>query len=158
MNIAVINHNKQTTGQRYLFAVPEGVKLKAGDTVMCKTKRGDEFGWLVYDSFDVEGAALDAIITSHGAKLPLQPITGVYELSSFDEEEEHEVESTAAELTVTMNAQITEIVRDAETAEYFLQSKRTAEDFARQIKHLCNVDDVVITDLKVFIHDEQKNV
>lgn len=156
MNIAVIKHQPNAS-VHYLFSVPDGVKLKAGDLVMCQTSRGEAYGWLAYDSFEVEGAALEALCRAHGAK-HLKPIIGVYELSSLEGKtggaKEIEIAGqNAKEVTITMNAQITEIVRDPDD-EYYRGVSVNASDYADIIKELMNVDDVVVTDLKIFIRDE----
>lgn len=171
MNIAVIKH-QPNAGAHYLFSVPEGVKLKAGDLVMCQTRHGEAYGWLAYDSFEVEGAALEALCRAHGAKT-LKPIVGIYELSSF-EKTEHPMcrcalqvanptreivikGNNAKAVTVTMNAQITDVIREPDS-DPCVSAKRTAAEYARCIKDVLNVDDVVVTDLKVFIHDGQERV
>lgn len=158
MNIAVIKHNPQgPVIHKYLFSVPEGVKLKAGDTVMCQTRHGEAFGWLVYDSFEVEGTALDALLNAYGAGI-LQPIIGVYELSSLEgktggAKEIEIIGHNAKEVRITMNAQITEIIQNPDKS-HFVREKCTAEEYAKLIKERCGSDDVVVTDLKIFIRDE----
>lgn len=160
MNIAVIKH-QPNAGAHYLFSVPAGVKLKAGDLVMCQTRHGEAYGWLAYDSFEVEGAALEALCRAHGAKT-LKPIVGVYELASFEEKTGGASEivikgNNAKAVTVTMNAQITDVIREPDS-DPCVFAKRTAAEYAQCIKELLNVDDVVVTDLKVFIHDGQERV
>lgn len=156
MNIAVIKH-QPNAGEHYLFTVPEGVRLKAGDLVMCQTRHGEAYGWLAYDSFEVEGAALEALCRAHGAKT-LKPIVGVYELASFEEKTEGSREivikgHNAKAVTVTMNAQITEIINDPDYKP-LVDEKITAAEYAKRVKERLHVDDVVVTDLKVFIRDE----
>lgn len=160
MNIAVIKH-QPNAGVHYLFSVPEGVKLKAGDLVMCQTSRGEAYGWLAYDSFEVEGAALEALCRAHGAKT-LKPIVGVYELASFEEKTESAREivikgHNAKAVTVTINAQITEIIEDPD-AKPLVDERITAAEYAQRIKARLYVDDVVVTDLKIFIDDGQERV
>ncbi len=60
----------------YLFSVPEGKKLKEGDTVMVRNKRGEATAKCVCDSFAVGESVLKALAVKYGATLPLAPVIG----------------------------------------------------------------------------------
>lgn len=163
MNIAVIKHTPDNDFcHKYLFSVPEGVKLKAGDAVMCKTEYGEAYGWLVYDSFEVEGPALQVLLNTFGAK-ELSPIVGVYELSEFDggsvtdggsvQELKIDESMKNKEITIIANAQITDILRPGMIERYGLNCTVDKRGYAETIKKAMNYDDVVVTDLKFFIRD-----
>ena len=77
MNLALIKHDNDP--RKFLFQVPDHVYLKEGDRVTCKTRRGEADGTCVYDSFTLEGPALDIFISVMGAKKPLAPIIGEYQ-------------------------------------------------------------------------------
>ena len=154
MNIAVIKHTPDNDFcTKYLFSVPEGVKLRAGDTVMCKTKYGEAYGWLVYDSFEVEGTALQALLNAFGAK-ELQPIIGVYELSEFDGGSVQELDAESVrgkEVTVIGEWRITEIVRPDEWEDILKGSIISAKNVARELKK--QFDHVECLGTKFFIRD-----
>lgn len=163
MNIAVIKHTPDNDFcHKYLFSVPEGVKLKAGDAVMCKTEYGEAYGWLVYDSFEVEGPALQVLLNTFGAK-ELSPIVGVYELSEFEDGsvtdggsvQELKIDESMKnkEITIIANAQITDILTPEMIEKYRIDGVVNKSLFAETIKKEMNYDDVVVTDLKFFIRD-----
>lgn len=163
MNIAVIKHTPDNDFcTKYLFSVPEGVKLKAGDAVMCKTKYGEAYGWMVYDSFEVEGTSLQVLLNAFGAK-ELQPIIGVYELSEFEDGsatdggsvQEMKIDESMAgkEITIIINAQITDILRPGMIERYGLNCTVDKRGYAETLKEKICVDDVVVTDMKFFIRD-----
>lgn len=163
MNIAVIKHTPDNDFcTKYLFSVPEGVKLKAGDAVMCNTKYGEAYGWLVYDSFEVEGTALQVLLNAFGAK-ELSPIVGVYELSEFDggsvtdggsvQELKIDESMKNKEITIIANAQITDILTPEMIEKHGIDCVVNKSFFAEMIKKEMNYDDVVVTDLKFFIRD-----
>lgn len=77
MNLAIIKHDNDR--RKFLFQVPDHVYLKKGDRVICKTRRGEQDGTCVYDSFTLDGLALDIFISVMGAKKPLAPIIGEYQ-------------------------------------------------------------------------------
>lgn len=154
MNIAVIKHNPDNDFcHKHLFSVPEGVKLRAGDTVMCKAKYGEVFGWLVYDSFEVEGTALQVILNAYGAK-ELQPIIGVYELSEFDGGSVQELNAEdvrGKEVTFIGEWRVTEIVRPDEWENVKKGSTISAKNMARAMKQ--RFDHVECLGTKFFVRD-----
>lgn len=166
MNIAVIKHTPDNDFcSKYLFSVPEGVKLKAGDAVMCKTKYGEAYGWLVYDSFEVEGTALHVLLNAFGAK-ELQPIIGVYELSEFESGtatdggseidggsvQELDADSVRGkEITIIGEWRITEIIRPDEWEDILEGSTLSAKNVARSLKK--DFDHVECLGTKFFVRD-----
>lgn len=77
MNLVIIKHDNDP--RKFLFQVPDHVYLKKGDRVICKTRHGESDGTCVYDSFTLDGPALDIFIREIGAKKPLAPIIGGYQ-------------------------------------------------------------------------------
>jgi hypothetical protein len=83
MRIVPITH--VPGGGRYIFETP--VDLKKGDLVMCETKRGENIGICISDSFTVDGSALDFILQTHGTNVEnMKSITGVYVYSKIEKE------------------------------------------------------------------------
>lgn len=81
MNLAIIAHDNC---RKFLFQVPGHVHLKEGDRVICKTKRGESDGTCLYDSFTLDGPALDVLISEMGAKKPLAPVIGEYQKVMYE--------------------------------------------------------------------------
>lgn len=81
MNIVQIEHKGYPV--RYTFEVPYGVKLKKGDIVQVKDKRGYHIVECVTDSHEVDDELLDMIM--NGKKVTAS-VTGVYNLAEFGEE------------------------------------------------------------------------
>lgn len=75
----------QQGGGKYLFAVPDGYKLYAGDRVLCKTKRGNTPGLCICDSFVTNKE--EEIGKAMSSNFPLAPIIGTYILDLFQKEE-----------------------------------------------------------------------
>lgn len=86
MNLAIIKHENDP--RKFLFQVPDHVYLKKGDRVICKTRRGEQDGTCVYDSFTLDGLALDIFISVMGAKKPLAPIIGEYSKAMYEKTED----------------------------------------------------------------------
>ena len=155
MNIAIIKHNPNDPvchEYLYLFSVPEGVKLKAGDIVRCKTRHGEAFGWLAYDSFEAEGTALKAISDAYGAS-ELKPIIGVYELSEFEDGTVQELDADSVrgkEITIIGELRVTEIVRP-EDWEHIGAGTISAKNVVKGLKQ--HFDDVEILSTKFFVRD-----
>lgn len=80
MNVAVITH---TGYDKYLFEVPAGIKLSEGDPVLVRSCKGESNGKCLYDSFEIDGVALEALVAAMGAKLPLAPVIGQYACVRF---------------------------------------------------------------------------
>lgn len=156
MNIAVINHTPTNShDQKYLFSVPEGVKLKAGDAVMCKTRYGEAYGWLVYDSFEAEGTALKAISDAYGAS-ELKPIIGVYELTEFEDGTIQELDADSVkgkEVTCITTLQVTEIIKPGEIGAADNGDKVSGENIAKNLKPF--FDDVQCLGTKFFVRDAE---
>ena len=74
-------------GARYTFEVPAGIKLKKGQMVQVKDKRGYHIVECVTDSHEVDEELLDMIMDG---KQVTASVTGVYKLTKFGEE----IEST----------------------------------------------------------------
>ena len=73
MNIVFIRHFDD---RQYLFEVPESIKLKEGDRVMVRNRRGEVYGICTCDSFELKGSPLKAVVVAVGATLPLKPVVG----------------------------------------------------------------------------------
>lgn len=80
--IVIIKH---TGDRKYVFKVPEGRTVKAGDLVLCQTRRGIVPGLCCCDSFETDRVAtiLNAFGAEHG--LPLSPIVGEYSYNMWGE-------------------------------------------------------------------------
>ena len=83
MNLAIIKHDNDY--RKFLFSVPDHVYLKKGDRVICKTRFGESDGTCVYDSFALDGPALDIFVAEKGAHMPLAPIIGEYQKVMFED-------------------------------------------------------------------------
>lgn len=83
MKLVIIKHNDNDC-RKFLFQVPDHVHLKKGDRVICKTKCGESDGTCVYDSFTLDGPALDVLISEMGAKKPLAPVIGEYQKVTYE--------------------------------------------------------------------------
>ena len=73
----------------YLFSVPNGELLSENDMVLVKTKRGEQTGKCVCDSFLVEESPLKALMAKYGAKEPLAPVIGRFVCTRFEQEDDH---------------------------------------------------------------------
>ena len=158
MNIAIIKHNPNDPvchEYLYLFYVPEGVKLKAGDIVRCKTRHGEAFGWLAYDSFEAEGTVLKAISDAYGAS-ELKPIIGVYELSEFEDGTVQELDADSVrgkEVTCIADLRITAIFSPEESNLFPEDSTLSGENAAKELKAF--FDDVQCLGTKFFVRDAE---
>jgi hypothetical protein len=74
MNVVFIKHNNQSG--TYLFEVPVGVKLGAGETVMVDTRRGETSGVCVCESFELDSSPLETVARLCGASFPLKRVIG----------------------------------------------------------------------------------
>ena len=87
MNIVIVKHNG--CGQYFLFIVPEGRTLKAGDIVMVATKTGRTTATCLCDSFIVEDKSnMDLIARSFNIAPPTKYVVGRYEYEEWIKEEE----------------------------------------------------------------------
>ena len=67
-------------GARFTFEVPAGIKLKKGQMVQVKDKRGYHMCECVTDSHDLDEEVIDMIM--NGKKVTAA-VTGVYSLTKF---------------------------------------------------------------------------
>lgn len=75
-NVVLVRHNVSGNGP-YLFAVPDGHKLKKDQTVIVDTRKGIATdGVCVTDSFMTDDTMLSAMVLLSGAKLPLRRVLG----------------------------------------------------------------------------------
>lgn len=64
--------------------------LHKGDLVKVETRIGITTGICEEDSFEIDGAALNVLVKTTGAKLPLKRVLGIYRYEALIEEEESE--------------------------------------------------------------------
>ena len=85
MRVVIVKH--ENYGQKYLFEVPGGHYVSAGDLVRVKTKRGESLATCLCDSFDIEenSEQLKGIILAFGASLPLAKVAGNYLYYNYPE-------------------------------------------------------------------------
>lgn len=81
MNAVFIRH---FDNRQYLFEVPENIKLKEGDRVMVRNRRGEVDGICICDSFELEESPLKAVVVAVGATLPLKPVVGRVCVKKFE--------------------------------------------------------------------------
>lgn len=75
-NVVLVTHNTSGKGP-YLFAVPDGRKLKKDQTVIVDTRKGIATdGVCVTDSFMADDTMLNAMVLLSGGKLPLRRVLG----------------------------------------------------------------------------------
>ena len=80
-NIVIVKHIGGC-GQ-YIFAVPDEKRLKEGDLVLVKSRRGESAATCVCDSFEIGGSPLKAILQMFGGKFPLALVTGYMEVTRW---------------------------------------------------------------------------
>lgn len=85
MRVVIVKH--ENCGQKYLFEVPGGHYISAGDLVRVETKRGKSLATCLCDSFDIEenSEQLNAIVSAFGASLPLAKVVGNYSYYDYPE-------------------------------------------------------------------------
>lgn len=71
-NVVFVKHENST--KNYLFCVPERQDLKQGDTVICRTVKGIEYGACATGSFFVSN--VEELVGAVGAYLPLKEVVG----------------------------------------------------------------------------------
>ena len=86
-NVVLVKHDGDESGKWYLFSLPAGVKLNKNQMVKVKTRYGDRYGSTVSDSAQLNNEAFSLVMNLCGAKLPLQPVLGVYSFQPFYVEE-----------------------------------------------------------------------
>lgn len=84
-NVVLVKHQATGNGP-YLFAVPDGRKLKECQTVLVDTRKGIATdGVCVTDSFMADDTALNAMVLLSGAKLPLRRVLGERKVIIWEE-------------------------------------------------------------------------
>lgn len=86
MNLVILKHGNND-GRQFLFGVPEGKRLSAGDKVLVENKNGRVDGTCQCDSFDAPENVAKALIQTFGGKLPLAMVVGRYALEKWDDTE-----------------------------------------------------------------------
>ncbi len=74
-NLVFIKHENDY--RNYLFCVPMGITLKAGQKVFVNTMHGEAMGDCVTDSFIVDEYTTKQIIAGAGAYEPLKEVIGI---------------------------------------------------------------------------------
>ena len=94
-NFVIIKH--VTDSGKYLFRVPRGINLEAGEKVVCDTSRGnDQLGVCCCDSFLADPEAVMPLFGTQNSKMKF--VTGKVEYDKFEiarEDEEEEEQSNA---------------------------------------------------------------
>lgn len=78
-NIVIVKH--ENCGVKYIFLVPDGKELKAGDLVMVNTKHGKALATCLCDSFIVDMSDTDkakSIFTAFGVNEPTAYVIGKF--------------------------------------------------------------------------------
>lgn len=85
MNIVIVKH--ENCGQKYLFEVPRGNSVRAGDLVKVRNKRGEALATCLCDSFTLDEGSneYEAICSAFGATRPLAQIIGRFFYSAFEQ-------------------------------------------------------------------------
>lgn len=87
-NVVLVKHQLSGNGP-YLFAVPNGRKLKEGQPVIVDTRKGIATdGVCVADSFMADDIVLNALVLLSGAKLPLRRVLGEHQVIIWEEEKD----------------------------------------------------------------------
>lgn len=94
-NFVIIKHIQD--GGKYLFRVPKGVNLEAGDKIVCDTSRGtDQMGVCCCDSFMADPEIVCPLFGTQPKNL--RYVTGIVDYRKFEyamEEEEEENDRNA---------------------------------------------------------------
>ena len=76
MRLVSIKHSKHEEADNYLFTTD--YPLKKGWAVICDTRYGEQVGYVVDDSVDVENEkVLNLILNTRGVTLPLKRVIGI---------------------------------------------------------------------------------
>ena len=87
-NVVLVKHQLSGNGP-YLFAVPNGRKLKEGQPIIVDTRKGIATdGVCVTDSFSADDDSLNAMVLLSGAKLPLRRVLGEHQVIIWEEEKD----------------------------------------------------------------------
>lgn len=87
-NVVLVKHQLSGNGP-YLFAVPNGRKLKEGQPVIVDTRKGIATdGVCVADSFMADDIVLNALVLLSGARLPLRRVLGEHRVIIWEEEKD----------------------------------------------------------------------
>lgn len=84
MRIVIVKH--ENCGQKYLFEVPDGKYVSAGDLVRVSTKKGEKLATCLCDYFEVDenSDVFENILAAFGASKPLAMVVGKYMYSEFE--------------------------------------------------------------------------
>lgn len=84
ITLVIVKH--ENNGTAYLFEVPFGNYLQAGNLVLVDTKHGLNVATCMSCSFtmDIESAEYKKVLRSMGATEPLSKVVGVYHLEKFN--------------------------------------------------------------------------
>lgn len=85
-NVVIVRHVDDWQNRSFIFSVPDGVTLRAGDDVLCQTKNGRAAATCLCDSFFLDNGPLEAVVGACGGSVPLKPVIGRYEYKSFTED------------------------------------------------------------------------
>ena len=90
VRIVLVKHEGDS--RPYIFAVPDcdSADIVKGDYLLVKNKRGKQMACAACDSFDVPNNVAEAIAEALGGKVPLAPVIGKYELTTFKEEDDED--------------------------------------------------------------------
>lgn len=87
-NVVLVKHQLSGSGP-YLFAVPNGRKLKEGQPVIVDTRKGIATdGVCAADSFMADDTVLNALVLLSGARLPLRRVLGEHQVVIWEEEKD----------------------------------------------------------------------
>jgi len=78
----VLAKHTPNDSRKFVFEVPNGKKLMAGDRILVKTKKGVADAVCCCNSFECDEIAAREMVPLFGGKFPLAPVVGKY---SFEE-------------------------------------------------------------------------
>ena len=88
MKLVVCSHKND--GGKYLFRVPEGRNLSAGDAVIVKTKYGEQQAVCVTGAFQADGNTLEMVREKFGAPKEIKPVLAKIDYLEVWREDENE--------------------------------------------------------------------
>jgi len=92
LHLVLVEH--QRDGKRYVFDCTNLKDvIKAGDTVICETMRGEQTGTAVIDPIRVEGARsyIASFLRLTGAYFPLKQIIGIQRQQELTEDDKERI-------------------------------------------------------------------
>lgn len=83
IRLVIVKH--ENCGQKYLFKVPDGESVYAGDLVVVKNKRGKTLATCLCDDFSIikDSDEYKTILCAFGATEPLASVIGKFYLHKF---------------------------------------------------------------------------